>query len=66
MSPLGPIQRYQALCAKQGLLAIKQGMRLNTSYTPRNCMAVASKLTGRKFKPRDYDGAIAALEEVIA
>ena len=59
------IQRYQALVARQGLKAIKVGMRVNTSYTPKNCMAMASKLTGKKFKARDYDGAIAALTEIL-
>jgi len=60
------IKRYQALCAKQGLKAIKLGLRINTAYTPKNCRLMAEKLTGKKFKARDYDGMIAALEEFIA
>lgn len=54
---------FQALAIKHGLKAIKLGMRVNRAYTPKNCMAMASKITGKKFKARDYDGAIKALEE---
>lgn len=61
-----PRDRISAIAAKQGLKAIKIGMRLNTAYTPKNCRAVAEKLTGKKFKARDYDGMIAALEEYLA
>jgi hypothetical protein len=56
---------YQALVVKQGLKAIKVGMRLNRSYTPKNLMAMTTKITGKKFKARDYDGAIAAIEAWI-
>lgn len=56
---------FQALAVKHGLKAIKIGFRVNRAYTPKNCMMMASKITGKKFKPRDYDGAIAALEEWI-
>lgn len=57
--------RIAAIAAKQGLKAIKIGMRLNTSYTPKNCRRIAEEFTGKKFKARDYDGMIAALEEAL-
>jgi hypothetical protein len=38
-------------------------MRLNSSYTPRRCREVAEQFTGLKFKARDYDGMIAALDD---
>jgi hypothetical protein len=57
--------RLGAVAAKHGLIAIKKGFRLNRAYTPKNCRAMAERLTGRKFKARDYDGMIAALEEYL-
>lgn len=57
--------RLSAIAAKHGLKAIKLGMRLNTAYTPKNCRAIAEKFTGRKFKARDYDGMIAAIDEKL-
>lgn len=60
------ISRYQALVVKQGLKALKIGMRLNRAYTPKNLMAMTTQITGRTFKARDYDGAIAALEEILS
>jgi hypothetical protein len=54
--------RLAAIAAKQGLKAIKVGMRLNSSYTPKRCREVAEQFTGKKFKARDYDGMIAAIE----
>ncbi len=43
------IRRYQAVCIKQGLKACLLGMRLNTAYTPKNCLATASSFTGKKY-----------------
>lgn len=57
--------RIAAVAARQGLKAIKIGMRLNSAYTPKNCRAIAERVTGRKFKARDYDGMIAALTEYL-
>jgi hypothetical protein len=54
--------RLQAIAAKHGLRAIKIGMRANRAYTPKRCREVAEQFTGRKFKPRDYDGMIAAID----
>ncbi len=57
--------KVQAIAAKVGLKAIKLGMRVNTSYTPKRCMEVARELTGVQYKPRDYDGAIKGLEAYL-
>lgn len=54
--------RIEAIVAKAGLKAIKQGMRLNRAYTPTNCRIMAERFTGKKFKSRDYDGMIAAID----
>lgn len=54
--------RIQAIAAKAGLRAIKIGMRANRAYTPAACRAVAEKFTGKKFKARDYDGMIEAID----
>lgn len=55
--------RMGMIAARQGLKAIKIGMRLNTAYTPKNCRAMIERVTGKKFKARDYDGMIAAATE---
>lgn len=55
------ISAYVVLVTIKGLEAVKAGFRLNTMYTPKNLMAQASRITGKTFKARDYDGAIAAL-----
>jgi hypothetical protein len=57
--------RIGAIAARAGLRAIKSGMRLNRAYTPTNCRRMAEKVTGKKFKARDYDGMIAALTEYL-
>lgn len=54
--------RLAAVAAKQGLKAIKLGMRLNSSYTPKRCREIAEKFTGLKFAARDYTSMINALE----
>lgn len=54
--------RIAALMAKHGLNAIKRGMRLNRSATPARCREIAESFTGKKFKARDYDGMIEAIE----
>ena len=60
------VQTYRAIVIKSGLkLYAKTGMKPNRAYTPSNMMAVASEITGKKFKARDYAGAIAALETWI-
>lgn len=64
---IAPVDRDRvgAIAARAGLRAIKVGMRLNSAYTPKNCRAMAERVTGRKFKTRDYDGMIAALSEYL-
>lgn len=57
--------RLAAVAAKHGLKAIKVGMRLNTAYTPKRCREVAERFTGKKFKARDYDGMIDAIQEKL-
>lgn len=57
--------KIAALAAKHGLFAIQRGMRLNSSYTPSRCRAVAEQLTGKTFRARDYSSMIAALEEYL-
>lgn len=57
--------RLAALMAKHGLKAIKRGWRINRSATPARCRQIAEEFTGKKFKARDYDGMIAALEEAL-
>lgn len=57
--------RIAAVAAKHGLRAIKLGMRLNRAYTPANCRRIAEDFTGRKFRARDYDGMIQAIEEKL-
>lgn len=54
--------RIQAISAKHGLKAIKIGMRMNRSATPARCREIAESFTGKKFKARDYDGMIAAID----
>lgn len=54
--------RLAAVAAKRGLKAIKLGGRLNSGYTAKRCRKVAGEFTGLKFKARDYDGMIAAIQ----
>lgn len=55
--------KMRAIAAKHGLRAIQLGYRLNTAYTPKNCMNVAREITGKTFAARDYAGAEKALIE---
>ena len=53
---------YQRLAIASALrLYAKHGIRANRSYTPKAMMATAERLTGQKFRPRDYLGAAEAL-----
>lgn len=54
--------RIAALMAKHGLKAIKAGFRINRSATPARCREIAQEFTGKKFKARDYDGMIEAID----
>ena len=65
---VGPsaVNVFVMITLKSGLRLYKNtGMKPNRNWTPRNMMAEASRQTGKKFKTRDYDAAIAALEEAI-
>ncbi len=54
---------YQAMTLKHALkLYAKTGIKANRAYTPSAMMRLASGITGKRFKARDYIGAIAALE----
>jgi len=53
---------FQCKVIASGLkLYAKTGMKPNAHYTPKNMMAAAERITGKKFKARDYLGAAAAL-----
>lgn len=54
---------YQALVVRKALqLYAKTGIKANSAYTPSAMMRTAERITGRRFKSRDYLGATAALE----
>jgi hypothetical protein len=56
------VSTFQAIALKSGLsLFAKTGMRPNRMWTPSKMMALASHITGKTFKARDYNGAVAAL-----
>ena len=58
------IQGVQALVVASALnLYAKTGMSVNRAYTPKNMMATAESILGKKFKARDYAGAAKALRE---
>jgi hypothetical protein len=52
-------------------IAISSGLKMyatckiipNRNYTPKNMMLMATKITGKKFKARDYIGASEALRD---
>jgi hypothetical protein len=53
---------YQALAIAKALeLYAATGIKVNRAYTPKNMLAMAAKLTGQKYKARDYLQAAAAL-----
>lgn len=57
---------YQALLVSKALEIYAQtGMKVNRDYTPKRMMQVASRLTGKTFRPRDYLGAAKALKELV-
>ncbi len=61
---VGPeVNAYQCIVVAKALrFYAKTRMQVNRAYTPKNMMLTAEKLTGQKFKARDYLGAAAALE----
>lgn len=58
---------FAMLTVKSALkLYAKTGIKVNRNYTPSAMIRTASRMTGQAFKPRDYLGAVAALEAKIA
>lgn len=61
MTAINP-QIYQCLAIASALRFYKTtGKQVNSAYTPKNMMSTASRLTGKKFKARDYESASDAL-----
>ncbi len=55
---------FQALAIKHGLKMWRDlKMKPNTAWPPRAMMRTAMRITGEDFAPRDYTGAIKALEK---
>ena len=60
------VTRFQIIVVKNAIKLYKNtGMKANRAYTPTNMRLTAEKLTGRKFKARDWDGIIAGLEALL-
>lgn len=60
------INRVVIVVLKNAIKLYKNtGMKANRAYTPTNMRRKTEELTGKKFKARDYDGMIAALEELL-
>ena len=58
------VNTFVAVTLRSGLkLYAKTGIKPNRAWTPTSMMREAGRITGRKFKARDYDGAVAALTE---
>jgi hypothetical protein len=54
---------FQARVIAAGLrLYARTSIKPNSAYTPRNMMAAAARITGRKFAARDYLNAAEALD----
>lgn len=61
------VNTFVAVTLKSAIkLYARTGMKANRAYTPKNMLAKASEITGKTFKARDYDGAVAALEAWLA
>lgn len=61
------VSLYVATALKQGLKMWSQHhIKVNRAWTPRAMMARAAGITGKQYKPRDYDQAIRDLETWIA
>lgn len=55
---------YQAVAIAHALeFYNKTGTQVNRAYTPKNMLQMAEKITGQKFKARDYLGAAKALKQ---
>lgn len=61
-------QQRQYVAAVQTKAALKlaiAGVKASRHHTNKEWMTAAETITGRKFKARDYAGAVAALEQKI-
>lgn len=60
------VELFRAISLKHGLkLYAKTGMKPNRQWTPSAMMRTAKAITGKTFKPRDYNSAVEALDEWI-
>ena len=60
-------EMYQALAIRYALeIYSETGMKVNRAYTPANMIRMATKITGIKFRARDYQGAADALAAWVA
>jgi len=60
------VTAYQCIVLASALrLYARARIKANRSYTPRNMIAAAETLTGKKFKARDYTGAADALSAMV-
>jgi ribosomal protein L33 len=59
-------QTFQIIVLRRAIkLYAETGMKANTAYTPKNMRLTAERLTGKKFKSRDFAGMQAALTELL-
>lgn len=57
------IARFQIVVIKNAIKLYRNtGMKANRAYTPTNMRNAAERITGKKFKARDWDGMIDALQ----
>ena len=65
MTSINP-STYQALVIAKALeLYARTGIKANRAYTPTAMMRMATKITGKTFRPRDYLPAAQALRDHI-
>jgi hypothetical protein len=60
------VSTFRAIAIKGAIKLYRDtGIKASRNYTPKNMIAAASEITGKVLKPRDYTGAIEALEAWI-
>lgn len=67
-SYVGPnaVSIFQCITVKHAIAFYAEtGMKVNRAYTPKNMRLCVEGITGKKFKARDYDGMVQALEDKI-
>ena len=61
------IAAFRALCTAQALeMWVKHKMLTTRGAKPSYLMRLATQITGKTFKPRDYLGAAAAIRAMLA